>query len=63
VAVVELIAKRDFGKMVCLGGERVEAVQIADAVGMMKAVNPEGELVSAHGASHRDLFWGLKNPS
>jgi 6-phosphofructokinase 1 len=44
VAAVELIAKRDFGKMVCLRSERVEAVPIADAVGMMKAVNPDGEL-------------------
>jgi hypothetical protein len=41
---VELVAKRDFGKMVCLRSERIEAVQIADAIGMMKAVNPDGEL-------------------
>jgi hypothetical protein len=30
--------------MVCLRSERIEAGQIADAIGMMKAVNPDGEL-------------------
>jgi 6-phosphofructokinase 1 len=42
---VELIARGDFGKMVALRGERIATVDIAEAVGAMKRVNPEGELV------------------
>jgi phosphofructokinase-like protein len=45
VAAVELIAEGAFGKMVCLRGGRVEAVNIAEAVGAMKCVDPNGELV------------------
>jgi ATP-dependent phosphofructokinase / diphosphate-dependent phosphofructokinase len=41
----EMIAEGDFGKMVCLRGERVQAVDIADAVGHVKLVDPNGELV------------------
>jgi 6-phosphofructokinase 1 len=47
VAAVDLVAAGGFGKMVCLRGGRIEAVDIADAVGRMKAVNPTGELVQA----------------
>lgn len=47
VAAVDLIAQGGFGKMVCLHNARVEAVNIADAVGLMKSVNPQGELVRA----------------
>lgn len=43
----ELIANHDFGKMVCLRGESVQAVDIAEAVGHLKLVDPNGELVSA----------------
>ena len=46
VKAVDLIAQGAFGKMVCLRGERVEAVEIADAVGKLKTVDPAGELVS-----------------
>jgi phosphofructokinase-like protein len=42
---VELIARGDFGKMVALRGARIATVDIAEAVGAMKRVNPEGELV------------------
>jgi len=42
----EMIANGDFGKMVCLRGESVESVDIADAVGHLKRVDPEGELVA-----------------
>jgi ATP-dependent phosphofructokinase / diphosphate-dependent phosphofructokinase len=42
---VELIARGNFGKMVALRGERIATVDIAEAVGAMKCVNPEGELV------------------
>jgi len=45
VAAVDLIAAGEFGKMVCLKGEHIQAVAIADAVGLMKAVDPDGELV------------------
>jgi len=45
VAAVELIAAGGFGRMVCLRGGRVEAVDIAEAVGAMKYVDPNGELV------------------
>jgi ATP-dependent phosphofructokinase / diphosphate-dependent phosphofructokinase len=47
VAAVDLIAAGDFGKMVCLQQESIRAVDIADAVGKMKAVDPAGELVAA----------------
>lgn len=46
VKAVNLIAQGEFGKMVCLRGERVEAVQIADAVGKLKMVDPAGELAA-----------------
>jgi 6-phosphofructokinase 1 len=45
VAAVELIAQGGFGKMVALKGAHVQFVDIAEAVGAMKAVNPNGELV------------------
>ena len=47
VAAVDLIAAGGFGKMVCLQQESIRAVSIADAVGRMKVVDPNGELVSA----------------
>ncbi|HYL14335.1 MAG TPA: ATP-dependent 6-phosphofructokinase [Terriglobales bacterium] len=45
VKAVDLVAKGEFGKMVCLRGEHVCTVDIADAVGRLKVVDPEGELV------------------
>ena len=45
VAAVELIAGGGFGRMVCLRGGRVETVDFAEAVGAMKCVDPNGELV------------------
>jgi len=45
VTAVDLIASGSFGKMVCLRGERVCAVDIADAVGHLKTIDPAGELV------------------
>ena len=47
VAAVDVIAQGSFGKMVCLQEESIRAVDIADAVGQMKSVDPQGELVSA----------------
>jgi phosphofructokinase-like protein len=45
VEVVNLIARGEFGKMVCLREARIHSVPIADAVGAMKAVDPHGEMV------------------
>jgi 6-phosphofructokinase 1 len=45
VAAVDLIASGGFGKMVCLQQEKIRAVDIADAIGQMKAVDPQGEMV------------------
>ncbi len=45
VAAVDLIARGEFGKMVCLRNATIEAVNIADAVGKLKTVDPNGEMV------------------
>jgi 6-phosphofructokinase 1 len=45
VAAVELIAEGQFGKMVALRSSKVVAVDMADAIGKLKAVRPDGELV------------------
>jgi ATP-dependent phosphofructokinase / diphosphate-dependent phosphofructokinase len=47
VAAVDLIASGKFGRMVCLRQAQVQNVDIADAVGIMKSVDPKGELVLA----------------
>lgn len=47
VAAVDLIAESGFGKMVCLQQECIRAVNIADAAGKMKMVDPQGEMVNA----------------
>jgi 6-phosphofructokinase 1 len=41
---VELIAAGDFGKMVAFTGQHVGSVPIADAVGRLKTVPPDGDL-------------------
>jgi len=46
VAAVDLIAQRGFLKMVALRGGKIVFVDIAEAIGKMKAVDPEGELVN-----------------
>jgi ATP-dependent phosphofructokinase / diphosphate-dependent phosphofructokinase len=45
VAAVDLIAKGEFGKMVALRASSVVSVELADAIGRLKAVRAEGELV------------------
>ena len=58
VAAVDLIADGGFGKMVCLRGERIEAVDIAQAIGRLKTVDPNGQMVQmakAIGISFGDL--------
>ena len=47
VAAVDLIAAGGFGKMVCLQQECIRAVDIAQAVGRLKTVDPQGEIVRA----------------
>jgi len=42
---VDLIARGEFGKMVCLRNATIEAVNIVDAVGKLKTVDPNGEMV------------------
>jgi phosphofructokinase-like protein len=45
VAAVELIAKREFGCMVCLRNASIQTVKIADAIGHLKTVDPQGEMI------------------
>ena len=47
VAAVDLIANGGFGKMVCLQQECIRVVDIAQAVGKLKTVDPQGEIVRA----------------
>ena len=46
VAAVDLIAQRGFLKMVALRGGKIDFVDIAEAIGKMKTVDPNGELVN-----------------
>jgi 6-phosphofructokinase len=46
VAAVDLIAEGGFGKMVCLHKTQIEAVNIADAIGKLKTVDPHGQIVN-----------------
>jgi 6-phosphofructokinase 1 len=46
VAAVDLIARGEFGKMVCLRQARIHSVPIADAVDSCKLVDPKGEMVN-----------------
>ncbi len=45
VAAVELVAGGQFGKMVALRADSIVAVDVAHAIGQLKAVRPDGELV------------------
>jgi len=47
VAAVDLIAHGSFGKMVCLQNSRIRSVDIADAIGVLKMVDADGDLVRA----------------
>ena len=47
VAAVDLIARGEFGKMVCLRHAQIESVNIAHAIHKLKMVDPHGELVQA----------------
>ena len=45
VAATDLIAEGGFGKMVCLRNAKIESVNISDAIGHLKKVDPQGEMV------------------
>jgi len=45
VAAVELVARKEFGNMVCLRNASIQTVKIADAIGKLKMVDPQGEMV------------------
>jgi len=47
VAAVDLIAAGGFGMMVALHGESIVSVDVAHAIGHLKSVNPNGEIVRA----------------
>jgi ATP-dependent phosphofructokinase / diphosphate-dependent phosphofructokinase len=42
---VELVAAGEFGKMVAFTGPQIGAIKISDAIGKLKAVTPDGNLV------------------
>ena len=45
VAAVDLVAEDQFGKMVALRADSIVAVDIVKAIGQLKTVRPDGELV------------------
>lgn len=45
VESVELAARGDFGKMVCLKGDTISSVSLEDVIGEQRAVDTNGELV------------------
>ena len=47
VAAVDLIASGGFGMMVALHGDSIISVDVAHAIGHLKSVDPQGELVRA----------------
>ncbi len=46
VAAVDMIARGEFGRMVALKGSHIASVEIEEACGAIKHVNPTGELVT-----------------
>src|SRR5215471_11685270 len=42
---VELVAAGEFGKMVAFNGPQIGSIKISDAIGKLKAVRPDGNLV------------------
>jgi 6-phosphofructokinase len=47
VAAADLVARGEFGRMVCLRAGKIESVPLAEAVGAMKRVSPSGDHVRA----------------
>jgi 6-phosphofructokinase 1 len=46
-AAIELVARKEFGSMVCLKNATIQSVKISDAIGKLKTVDPDGEMVRA----------------
>ena len=51
VAAVDLIAAGGFGMMVALYNDSIISVDVAHAIGLLKSVNPTGEVVRTARAS------------
>jgi 6-phosphofructokinase 1 len=45
VEAVELIARGEFGRMVCLRAAEIESVTLDEAVGVNRQVDPKGSMV------------------
>jgi phosphofructokinase-like protein len=56
VGAVELVAAGQYGRMVCLRGDRIESTALEEAVGVMRAVTPDSELVRT--ARSLGVFFG-----
>ena len=41
----ELIANRQFGRMVCMKGSEVESIPLSEVAGKLKLVTPEHDLI------------------
>ena len=50
VAAADLVAQKQFGRMVCLKGDTISSCTLDEAVGRMKTVPPDGDLVRAASA-------------
>lgn len=59
VAAVDLIAREKFGYMVCLRGREIGEVEIDEAVGKLKKVDPNGQMVTA--AEQLGVVFGRDN--
>ncbi len=47
VCATDLVARDEFGRMVCLQAGKIESVTLAEAVGKSKTVDPNGDHVRA----------------
>ena len=47
VEAVELLARGQFGRMVCLRAGEIESVPLEEAVGVVRLVDPKGSIVRA----------------
>jgi 6-phosphofructokinase 1 len=45
VEAVELVARGDFGRMVCLRAGEIESVPFHEAIGELRRVDPKGSMV------------------
>jgi 6-phosphofructokinase 1 len=55
-AAAELVEREQFGRMVCLQGGLITSIPLEDAVGKLKTVPPDGEIVSL--AKHLGVGFG-----